>query len=82
MKRNGTEEGLLEGSTNFEAQPNRETPSGNSATPLVVVSTMVALCGSLCTGCAVSYYHIINCMTCGTNNLNNLFFYVLLGVIS
>ena len=47
------EEGLL-GSTNLEAKPNRDVPSGDSVTPVVIVSTMVAVCGSLCTGCAVS----------------------------
>ena len=54
------EEGLLQSSTNFEAQPNTDggdiTPTGASATatPVVVLSTLVALCGSFCTGCAVS----------------------------
>ena len=43
------EEGLLQSSTNFEAQPNTDggdiTPTGASATatPVVVLSTLVAL---------------------------------------
>ena len=60
MERDGMEEGLLQSSTNFEALPNTDggdiTPTGASATatPVVVLSTLVALCGSFCTGCAVS----------------------------
>nr|XP_023872477.1 sugar transporter ERD6-like 5 [Quercus suber]POF23825.1 sugar transporter erd6-like 5 [Quercus suber] len=61
MDRDGMEEGLLQSCTNFEAQPNTDggdtTPSGASATatPVVVLSTLVALCGSFCTGCAIGY---------------------------
>ncbi|KAL0005800.1 hypothetical protein SO802_013361 [Lithocarpus litseifolius] len=44
-----------------KAQPNTDggdiTPTGASttATPVVVLSTLVALCGSFCTGCAIGY---------------------------
>ncbi|KAK4596069.1 hypothetical protein RGQ29_014232 [Quercus rubra] len=61
MERDGMEEGLLQSSTNFEALPNTDggdiTPTGASATatPVVVLSTLVALCGSFCTGCAIGY---------------------------
>uniref|UniRef100_A0A7N2L3H0 Major facilitator superfamily (MFS) profile domain-containing protein n=1 Tax=Quercus lobata TaxID=97700 RepID=A0A7N2L3H0_QUELO len=61
MERDGMEEGLLQSSTNFEAQSNTDggdiTPTGASATatPVVVLSTLVALCGSFCTGCAIGY---------------------------
>ncbi|KAL0005801.1 hypothetical protein SO802_013362 [Lithocarpus litseifolius] len=61
MERDGIEEGLLQSSTNFEAQPNIDggdiPPTGASATatPVVVLSTLVALCGSFCTGCAIGY---------------------------
>ncbi|XP_050254620.1 sugar transporter ESL1-like isoform X4 [Quercus robur] len=60
MERDGME-GLLQSSTNFEAQPNTDggdiPPTGASATatPVVVLSTLVALCGSFCTGCAIGY---------------------------
>jgi hypothetical protein len=48
-------EGLLPSSTIvLEAKPVRYVGDMGSATPVVVLSTMVALCGSLCTGCAVS----------------------------
>jgi hypothetical protein len=52
------EEELLPRSTiNVEDIP----PSGasGSATFVLVLSTMVALCGSMCTGCAVSFHYII-----------------------
>ncbi|XP_050274543.1 sugar transporter ESL1-like isoform X3 [Quercus robur] len=61
MERDGMEEGLLQSSTNFEARPNTDggdiPPTGASATatPVVVLSTLVALCGSFCTGCAIGY---------------------------
>lgn len=52
------EEVLLPRSTIVEASPNGNVgempPSGALATPLLVLSTGVALCGSLCIGCTVS----------------------------
>ena len=52
------EEGLLQRSTIVEARPNGNVedmpPSGASATTFLLLSTGVALCGSLSTGCAVS----------------------------
>ena len=52
------EEVLLPRSTIVEASPNGTVgempPSGALATPLLVLSTGVALCGSLCIGCTVS----------------------------
>ncbi|XP_062084652.1 sugar transporter ERD6-like 5 isoform X2 [Humulus lupulus] len=53
------EERLLARTTIDEAkQKGEESPHENdssSATLVVVLSTMVALCGSLCTGCAIGY---------------------------
>ncbi|KAL0005803.1 hypothetical protein SO802_013364 [Lithocarpus litseifolius] len=50
---------LLPRSTIVEASPNGNVgempPSGASATPLLVLSTGVALCGSLCIGCTAGY---------------------------
>lgn len=69
-------EGLLQSSTNFEAQPNTDggdkTPTGASATatPVVVLSTLVALCGSFCTSCAESTIHKIIVYIMLLNNLS------------
>ncbi|XP_041019882.1 sugar transporter ESL1-like [Juglans microcarpa x Juglans regia] len=51
------EEGLLRRSNNAEVGDELPPSSskGASATPVVVLSTMVALCGSLCTGCVSGY---------------------------
>jgi len=49
------EEELLPRSTIvLEANPLRYVGDTGSATSVLVLSTMVALCGSLCSGCAVS----------------------------
>lgn len=59
------EEGLLARSTIVEANPNGNVgdmpQSGASclATPFLVLSIGVAVCGSLCTGCAVSSINIL-----------------------
>ncbi|KAK4596065.1 hypothetical protein RGQ29_014230 [Quercus rubra] len=59
MERENMEEVLLPRSTIVEASPNGNVgempPSGALATPLLVLSTGVALCGSLCIGCTAGY---------------------------
>lgn len=68
--RKSMEEGLLARTTiNESKQKGEESPQENdssSATLSVVLSTMVALCGSLCTGCAVSSFtfYIFLLLTC------------------
>lgn len=59
LGRESMEEELLPRSTNnVEDTP----PSGASTTPVLVLSTMVALCGSLTTGCSVSTITLSNGM--------------------
>lgn len=55
--RESMEEDLLPRST-INAEDIPPSVAGSSATPVLVLSTIVALCGSMSTGCAVSTHYI------------------------
>ena len=52
METESPEDGLLAAKSSVELKD--VTPSDSKATPTVVLSSMVALCGSLTIGCSVS----------------------------
>ena len=52
METESLEDGLLAAKSSVELKD--VTPSDSKATPTVVLSSMVALCGSLTIGCSVS----------------------------